>query len=122
MDNDFPAAHSQDTCWFAVDEAGHVGIFNSDEDGHVPNLNVDQDEAWDLVEELWRRLHPQGGRSPPPSEGEILSAQLGIFFYHYAYETFIPLSPYKRRNVPETPLHIDQLPPTLRHSTVSGPP
>ncbi|MFO7563141.1 MAG: hypothetical protein R6X02_10900 [Enhygromyxa sp.] len=31
-----PAAHSMDTSWFAVDQAGHVAIFDSGEDGAVP--------------------------------------------------------------------------------------
>lgn len=33
---DYPAAHSMDTSWFAVDEAGRVAIFDSGEDGAVP--------------------------------------------------------------------------------------
>jgi hypothetical protein len=33
---DFPAAHSMDTTWFAIDADGCVGIFNSDENGAVP--------------------------------------------------------------------------------------
>lgn len=34
---DFPAAHSMDTEWFAVDEAGRVALFRSREDGAVPD-------------------------------------------------------------------------------------
>ncbi|AFY94581.1 hypothetical protein [Chamaesiphon minutus] len=33
---DFPAAHSMDTTWFAIDADGCVGIFNSGEGGAVP--------------------------------------------------------------------------------------
>lgn len=33
---DYPAAHSMDTQWFAVDQDGHVGFFNSGEEGGVP--------------------------------------------------------------------------------------
>jgi hypothetical protein len=33
---DFPAAHSMDTTWFAIDADGCVGIFDSDEGGAVP--------------------------------------------------------------------------------------
>lgn len=33
---DFPAAHSMDTHWFAVDAEGHVGAFNSGENSWVP--------------------------------------------------------------------------------------
>jgi hypothetical protein len=34
--DDFPAAHSMDTDWFAVDRDGHVAYFNSGEAGAVP--------------------------------------------------------------------------------------
>lgn len=34
---DYPAAHSMDTSWFAVDEDGRVARFESSEDGAVPN-------------------------------------------------------------------------------------
>lgn len=37
---DFPAAHSMDTTWFAVDRDGHVAIFSSGEAGAVPK------DAW----------------------------------------------------------------------------
>ena len=33
---DFPAAHSMDTTWFAVDRDGHVAMFQSGESGAVP--------------------------------------------------------------------------------------
>jgi uncharacterized radical SAM superfamily protein len=33
---DFPAAHSMDTTWFAIDADGCVGIFDSSENGAVP--------------------------------------------------------------------------------------
>ena len=33
---DFPAAHSMDSSWFAVDAHGHVGVFESSEEGAVP--------------------------------------------------------------------------------------
>ncbi|WP_144054064.1 hypothetical protein [Baaleninema simplex] len=33
---DFPAAHSMDTQWFAVDADGHIGCFDSGEGGAIP--------------------------------------------------------------------------------------
>ncbi|MEM7154204.1 MAG: hypothetical protein AAF799_15265 [Myxococcota bacterium] len=33
---DYPAAHSMDTQWYAVDREGHVGFFESGEEGGVP--------------------------------------------------------------------------------------
>jgi hypothetical protein len=38
MDIDFPAAHSMDTTWFAVDREGFVGYFHSHEAGAVPTV------------------------------------------------------------------------------------
>lgn len=35
---DFPAAHSMDTTWFAVDDDGHVGQFWSSDEGAVPTF------------------------------------------------------------------------------------
>ena len=35
-DNDFPAAHSMDTFWFAVDADGHAAVSSSGEAGAVP--------------------------------------------------------------------------------------
>jgi hypothetical protein len=39
MMQDFPAAHSMDTKWFAVDADGNIGIFRSGEGGAVPSSN-----------------------------------------------------------------------------------
>ncbi|MBL8799551.1 MAG: hypothetical protein JNM56_37055 [Planctomycetia bacterium] len=36
MDADFPAAHSMDATWFAVDRDGHVAMFDTGEAGAVP--------------------------------------------------------------------------------------
>jgi hypothetical protein len=33
---DFPAAHSMDVTWFAIDRDGHVGVFDSGEASAVP--------------------------------------------------------------------------------------
>jgi hypothetical protein len=33
---DYPASHSQDQDWFAVDKCGHVGIFDSGNEGAIP--------------------------------------------------------------------------------------
>jgi hypothetical protein len=36
---DFPAAHSMDTDWFAIDADGNIGVFNSGEGGAVPQTH-----------------------------------------------------------------------------------
>jgi hypothetical protein len=116
METDFPASHSMDTVWFAIDDAGHLGIFDSGENGHVPDT-ASEDWTWSLIDGLWRHHHPEGGDSPSLWAGERLSADLGVFYFEYETVdgyTFDPISPYKRTSVPKTPLHVDQLPPTLR--------
>ena len=35
--SDYPAAHSMDTEWFAVDADGHVAVFETGEPGPVPD-------------------------------------------------------------------------------------
>lgn len=38
---EFPAAHSMDTDWFAVDADGNIGVFDSDEEGAVPHFHYE---------------------------------------------------------------------------------
>src|SRR5262245_23024422 len=46
-EEDFPAAHSMDATWFAVDRDGHVGVFESGEPGAVPVEVKDSIEQFD---------------------------------------------------------------------------
>lgn len=110
MENDYPAAHSMDTTWFAVDAVGHVGVFESWEDGHVPETAID---AHDLLAGIWSLDHPGEEES---LSIEDLAAALGAFIYHYdnSDDSFDQIALYRRTTTPEVPLHLDQLPPTLR--------
>jgi hypothetical protein len=46
MNDDFPAAHSMDTYWFAVDRDGRVAVFDSGEAGAVPaSAGVQEDRS-----------------------------------------------------------------------------
>jgi hypothetical protein len=38
---DYPAAHSMDTAWFAVDQEGNIGLFSTSEDGALPKAACD---------------------------------------------------------------------------------
>src|SRR5215467_3982993 len=70
-DMDFPAAHSMDATWFAVDRDGHVGLFTCGEEGAVPTTEVNdfQREIGAVLEAL--------DRLPVTSEAEFrLSAVL----------------------------------------------
>ena len=68
---DFPAAHSMDATWFAVDRDGHVGLFTCGEEGAVPTTEVNdfQRDIGAVLEAL--------DRLPVTSEAEFrLSAVL----------------------------------------------
>lgn len=116
MESDYPAAHSMDATWFAVDAAGHVGVFDTGENGHVP----EGVEGTDVLFELWRLRNPDRpeedywGGLPPEQE---TADQLGVFLYEYDDEgegVVIDVVPYRRSAVPTNPLHVDQLSPALR--------
>ena len=57
---DFPAAHSMDTEWFAIDADGHVAVLESSEDGEVPeafieafHVQTDFSDLTDHLEDPW---------------------------------------------------------------------
>jgi hypothetical protein len=133
MDADFPAAHSMDTTWFAIDREGHVASFWSGERGAVPiaalearlsrNIHIDAEVARLLRLEEVARTGPY----------EFNTSVLGLFAYTHAgrfensrlVEDVLWLArelgwlwisgPYARCAVPAQPLHCDQFPPALRH-------
>jgi uncharacterized protein len=49
---DYPAAHSMDTYWFAMDEAGEVAFLSSHETGPVPKTHVGEATIYDLIKHL----------------------------------------------------------------------
>jgi hypothetical protein len=109
MSEDYPAAHSMDTTWFAVDAAGHVGLFNTGENGHAPagEENDVQSELWNLY------LIPEEQEAGDWWNPRELCALAGVYYFDYD-EEYDPIGPYDRSVVPGSPLHIDQLPPDLR--------
>jgi hypothetical protein len=123
MGRDFPAAHSMDTHWFAVDQDGHVGLFFTAESGFMP-LDASSVEGDDLID-LYRVL---AGEEPPGLDedgaidgwDEFLVAFGGLGFYDYNFVVFSGdpdelLRPYTLWGEPEgEPLHVDQLPPAWR--------
>ena len=53
---DFPAGHSMDTEWFAVDKDGNIAIFNSNNEGAVP-IDVEPDLFFvDLLEKYSEQI------------------------------------------------------------------
>jgi hypothetical protein len=53
MSADFPAAHSMDTEWFAVDANGRIGIFESGEPGPVPLSAKTDRDAVETLKQLF---------------------------------------------------------------------
>jgi hypothetical protein len=53
MDADFPAAHSMDTMWYAVDRNGHVAAFWSSEAGAVPGAVGDVEPSLRQLAPFW---------------------------------------------------------------------
>ena len=76
--SDYPAAHSMDSCWFAVDKDGHVAFFETGESGAMPETGAAGDDAYDLRDRLLQLL-PRGeflydprGRSLPDDPQTLL--------------------------------------------------
>lgn len=81
---DFPAAHSMDTEWYALDEDGHVGRFDTGEDGALPdraatglgpcdpNFDLTELEALRLARMLENGDDPAGDWRTPATAGRTL--------------------------------------------------
>ncbi|MFO0928266.1 MAG: radical SAM protein [Gemmataceae bacterium] len=106
MATDYPAAHSMDTTWFAVDAKGQVAMFTTGENGHLPEQTGN-----DLQDDLL-------GLSQPAAAdflwGEELAQTVGVYYYDFAEESYHPIGRYARQMVPPRPIHVDQLRPDLR--------
>lgn len=137
MEADFPAAHSMDSTWFAVDKAGHVALFATGADGAVPNQAAPGPGAYmdvfDEMDELPEEVQESIGERPPDFLAELArlvpavkpkadqasdrsdppdAARHGLYVYGSDFEGVA--GPYEREWVPGKPVHIDQLPPALR--------
>lgn len=104
MNADYPAAHSMDTVWFAVDGAGHVAVCWSSENGHVPDGGTN---------DITYHFHQD---EDDYLNWEDLARQFDLFLYDYEDNYGGPdaLMPYQRALAPEHPLHVHQLPAALR--------
>src|SRR5262245_47215886 len=122
MDSDFPAAHSMDTEWFAVDRDGHVALFISGENGPVPlsvperGTNIHDVPHRDVLDVL--RSLTGKPRTPEEEAAHGLdmdeAVRLGMFIYVHSQDSDYFLDPYSRGEMPGQPVHIDQLPPLVR--------
>jgi hypothetical protein len=69
--DDFPAAHSMDSTWFAVDADGHVALFFTGEAGGLPVEGYGDD---DVLHEAELRALPRVGQRFEPNAGGHLGA------------------------------------------------
>ncbi|HEY7312694.1 MAG TPA: hypothetical protein VH643_25235 [Gemmataceae bacterium] len=85
MENDYPSAHSMDTCFFAIDRDGHVAVFDTGEAGAVPTHALSGESARSVRQQLAALarvpvIHDrQGGVTPNrPSEFNEHRGSLGL--------------------------------------------
>jgi hypothetical protein len=55
VNQDFPAAHSMDSAWFAVDRDGRVAYFSTGEAGAMPEDAADNEELYEALNALPKR-------------------------------------------------------------------
>jgi hypothetical protein len=77
MENDYPAAHSMDTQFFAIDRDGHVACFETGEAGAVPAQAAQGEEVGELLQRHLASLpqveviHDRQGRVTPGQRNEF---------------------------------------------------
>lgn len=93
--DDLPAAHSMDTTWYAVDEHGHVGRFDTGEDGALPEVAA-------------KGVSPV---EPSVDYHRLEEHEAGMF--HFGHDHGDDPGRYTCDARPEQPLHVGQLEPEL---------
>lgn len=107
---DYPAAHSMDTTWYAVDEAGHVAAFQTGLDGVAP---VGAKNLY-YLEALYDSHRPDAFREPRVPSHTEMADQVGFYLYWYRGAEYNPIDLFERRVVPRHPIHVEQLLPEVR--------
>src|SRR5262245_26336869 len=109
---DYPAAHSMDTLWYAVDVNGAVAFFDSGEAGPVPKSATRRGNG--DVPRLVRILGGDCDDDFDKHEAFQAAVDRGVYVYEVITWECDFLDTYERIGVPKRPLHLDQLPPKLR--------
>jgi hypothetical protein len=116
MDFDYPAAHSMDTAFYAVDKDGHVALFSTGAGGAVPTdaYLPDDGDVWaEISQEVREALGFPAGEDLYHVE---LPAGNGLFVYETGPFDECLVDRYERKRKPRRPLHLDQLPPDVRQA------
>lgn len=105
MVEDFPAAHSADTWWFAVDADGHVAFFDSGEAGAVPSQAL-QTQDYAVLQEL-----AAGKNIPRGRHGRPEPSALGLYHFEHGdvYENWIA-GLYQKQTEPQVAITVTDLP------------
>src|SRR5947208_3539930 len=95
MDEDFPAAHSMNTQWFAVDADGRVGVFLTGNCGAVPLLSCAEKEAASALDRIEATfppgevIHELIGRLAPHTSDHDRHQGLWDVFEHVSLVVFL---------------------------------
>jgi hypothetical protein len=111
MTLDYPAAHSMDSVWFAVDADGRVTALYTGENGHIP---TEGNGGYGF--EVLEGLEATFGRPHQDEDFDARSVKLGLFCYDYEDAEFYEdtIGTYYRRAAPAEPAQTDQFPPDVR--------
>jgi hypothetical protein len=112
MELDYPAAHSMDSEWYAVDKNGNVALFITGAGGAMPltaynpdacfeDFSPEELEEMGLTDEMKDRIDP-----------EQLPDRTRLFIYQAQSECLADR--YERKKRPRKPLHVDDLEAEVR--------
>jgi len=125
---DFPAAHSMDSDWFAVDKDGFVAMLTTNEEGAMP-MKQEQGDGSEQLNEIASAL---GCTLAEDNYGSGQPESVGLYSFHWNLddgpydvaedpslgqdEGDGPVMPYKRMAIPEKPIHISELPANIQRN------
>lgn len=114
MEFDYPAAHSMDTSWYAVDGKGNVALFDTGAGGAVPDRAYSPDMA-DYLDELPPEVI-EAMETPNVLAPDLLPDERRVYRYATGDLDECLADRYHRKKAPKQPIHIDELPPEARET------
>ncbi len=114
MNADFPAAHSMDSSWYAVDKDGNVALFHTGAGGAVPE-HAYSPEAAEFANELDDEGREELGLAADAAiDPRQLPSDKQVFVYETGPMDEALAERYQRKRVPKKPIHVDELWPAVR--------